>query len=100
MAYPGSELYRTALKEGWPLPQSWSGYSQHAVDTLPLPTRYLSGAEVLRFRDQAFDAYFRAPRYLDRVTKLFGPETAEHIRAMAAIKLERQPEAAGAGFRG
>jgi radical SAM superfamily enzyme YgiQ (UPF0313 family) len=100
MAYPGSELYRTALKECWPLPKSWSGYSQHAVDTLPLPTRYLSGPEVLRFRDQAFDAYFHAPRYLDRVTQLFGPETAEHIRTMAAIRLERQPESIGAGSRG
>jgi len=35
MAYPGSHLYSLALKEGWPLPEKWSGYSQHAVDTLP-----------------------------------------------------------------
>jgi len=73
--YPGSQLYNTALKEGWPLPESWSGYSQHAVDTLPLPTRYLSAAEVLRFRDQAFQVYFSSPRYLDMVARKFGPET-------------------------
>jgi len=54
MAYPGSQLYQTAIKEGWPLPKTWLGYSQHAVDTLPLPTRHLSGVEVLRFRDAAF----------------------------------------------
>ncbi len=38
MAYPGSALYDQAMKEGLPLPQKWSGYSQHAEDTLPLPT--------------------------------------------------------------
>ena len=38
MAYPGSALYTQALQLGWPLPSSWSGYSQHSVDSLPLPT--------------------------------------------------------------
>jgi anaerobic magnesium-protoporphyrin IX monomethyl ester cyclase len=64
MAYPGSPLYQTALENGWPLPASWSGYSQHARDTLPLPTKHISGLEVLRFRDHAFQAYFSSPRYL------------------------------------
>lgn len=36
MAYPGSKLYETALKENWELPEHWSGYSQHSVDTRPL----------------------------------------------------------------
>ena len=40
--------------EAGALPETWTGYSQHAVDTLPLPTRHLSAGEVLRFRDQAF----------------------------------------------
>ncbi|MBM4339187.1 MAG: radical SAM protein [Deltaproteobacteria bacterium] len=90
MAYPGSRLYQTALKEGWPLPRTWSGYSQHSVDTLPLPTKYLSGAEVLRFRDDAFQAYFNTPRYLNMVTRKFGPETAQHIREMASHRLLRK----------
>ncbi|MBI2822662.1 MAG: cobalamin B12-binding domain-containing protein, partial [Acidobacteria bacterium] len=46
MAYPGSRLYGMALDEGWALPESWNGYSQHAVDTLPLPTRTVSAADV------------------------------------------------------
>lgn len=90
MAYPGSPLYNIALREGWPLPETWSGYSQHAVDTLPLPTKYLSSAEVLRFRDQAFQVYFTNPRYLDMITRKFGPETAQHIREMASHKLVRK----------
>jgi len=90
MAYPGSELYRLALKENWPLPEKWSGYSQHSLDTLPLPTKYLSAAEVLRFRDHAFQVYFNNPPYLELITRKFGPETAQHIREMVSHKLLRK----------
>jgi radical SAM superfamily enzyme YgiQ (UPF0313 family) len=90
MAYPGSPLYDAALNQGWKLPETWSGYSQHAVDTLPLPTKHLPASEVLRFRDQAFQTYFTGTRYLDMVTRKFGSETARHIQEMAAHKLERR----------
>lgn len=90
MAYPGSALYVRALREGWPLPKRWSGYSQHAVDCLPLPTKYLSAAEVLRFRDHAFQAYFSSPRYLARVARTFGEPEAHHVREMASHRLVRQ----------
>jgi radical SAM superfamily enzyme YgiQ (UPF0313 family) len=89
MAYPGSPLYQQALKLGWRLPDSWSGYSQHAVDTLPLPTKYLSAGEVLRFRDDAFQRYFTDARYLQMVRQKFGEETVAHICEMTAHKLER-----------
>lgn len=91
MAYPGSALYQLALQKGWPLPSRWSGYSQHAVDTLPLPTKHLSGAEVLRFRDEAFHTYFTSPRYLERVRRTFGEETVRHIQDMTSHKLARKP---------
>ncbi len=90
MAYPGSQLYERAQKEGWPLPAQWSGYSQHAVDTLPLRTNYLDGAEVLRFRDDAFHKYHANPGYLQMIEQKFGPETVEHIRVMAGHKLIRE----------
>ncbi len=90
MAYPGSPLYEIALRQGWPLPERWTGYSQHAVDTLPLPTKHLPASEVLRFRDHAFQAYFTGARYLDMVASRFGPESARHIREMASHKLERR----------
>ena len=32
MAYPGSPLHRDAKQQGWTLPSSWSGYSQHSYD--------------------------------------------------------------------
>ncbi len=89
MAYPGSALYLKALQEGWALPPSWSGYSQHAVDTLPLRTKYLTAGEVLQFRDHAFQTYFSHPNYLEMVTRKFGAETVDHVREMTRVKLER-----------
>lgn len=96
MAYPGSPLYTKALAEGWPLPEAWSGYSQHSVDSLPLPTKYLSSAEVLEFRDEAFQKYFGAPSYLGLVDQKFGPETVAHIKEMTSLKLDRQNTARAA----
>jgi radical SAM superfamily enzyme YgiQ (UPF0313 family) len=94
MAYPGSPLYRQAVANGWPLPATWSGYSQHAVDTLPLPTKHLPASEVLRFRDLAFQRYFTHQPYLDYVERRFGSDTVAHIREMSAHKLERKFAAA------
>lgn len=90
MAYPGSDLYTQAIQEGWDLPDHWGGYSQHAVETRCLPTKYICGAEVLRFRDEAFQAYFTNPRYLDMINEKFGPETVEHICEMTSHRLERK----------
>jgi anaerobic magnesium-protoporphyrin IX monomethyl ester cyclase len=90
MAYPGSQLYNLAIKEGWPLPEKWSGYSQHAVETLPLPTKYLSAGEVLSFRDHAVGAYFSNPRYLHMIQRKFGPKTTQHIFKMTSHKLTRK----------
>lgn len=89
MAYPGSALYPRALAEGWPLPSSWSGYAQHAVDTHPLPTRHLSATDVLRFRDAAFSSYYTAPEYLSMMEQRFGPDVRRAIEAMTRVPLKR-----------
>ncbi len=95
MAYPGSPLYKIAKEKGLPLPDDpsgpgWIGYSQHAYETLPLPTETLSAAEVLRFRDNAFNTYFSSPVYLDMINKKFGEKAVEHIKQMLSIKLRRK----------
>jgi anaerobic magnesium-protoporphyrin IX monomethyl ester cyclase len=90
MAYPGSPLYTLALQNNWPLPESWSGYSQHSYDCQPLPTATISAADVLQFRDKAFDDYFKNPRYLEMVTQRFGWETRKHIEQMASHSLQRK----------
>jgi len=90
MAYPGSKLYEEALAKGWQLPASWQDYSQYGYETLPLPTKYLKGPEVLGFRDYAFDAYYQNPRYLHAMEEKFGRETALHLKKMTEHKLERK----------
>jgi radical SAM superfamily enzyme YgiQ (UPF0313 family) len=90
MAYPGSPLYEEAVRNGWQLPETWSGYSQHSVDTLPLPTRHISAGDVLSFRDRAFDTYFKHEPYLKMIEDKFGAATIAHIREMTSHKLERK----------
>jgi radical SAM superfamily enzyme YgiQ (UPF0313 family) len=89
MAYPGSPLYTRAARQGVPLPQKWTGYSQHSRDCLPMPTRYIPAREVLRFRDSAFLKYYSDTQYLDMVERRFGSLTVAHLREMTAHKLER-----------
>ena len=90
MAYPGSKLYNTASANGWDLPDSWIGYSQHSYECLPLRTEALSAAEVLKFRDEAFHRYFTNPRYLDMVRAKFGDTVVAHLQEMTSIKLKRK----------
>ncbi|MBN2008123.1 cobalamin-dependent protein [candidate division KSB1 bacterium] len=90
MAYPGSSLYDQAIHQGWPLPDTWQGYSQYAFDTLPLPTRYLTGSEVLEFRDAAFVEYFSRPEYLSKIETTFGRATEDYICEMVSRSLKRK----------
>lgn len=90
MAYPGSPLYAQALREGWALPMSWLGYSQHSYECRPLDTKHVSGAEVLRFRDHAFRSYFGGGNYTGMVLGKFGPETLAHVQDMLKYRLPRR----------
>jgi len=90
MAYPGSQLYEQAVVNNIPLPSSWSGYSQFSEDSYPLATKYLSGGEVLRFRDKAFMEYYTNPVYLDRIRKRFGEKAVENIKQMCSVQLKRK----------
>jgi len=89
MAYPGSQLYEEALKKGLELPKSWLGYAQLNEETLPLPTKYISGRNVLRFRDKAFKEYLNRPEYLEMIEKKFGPEIIDHINEILKYKIKR-----------
>ncbi len=82
-------MYELAVRQQVPLPERWTGYSQHSRDCLPLPTRHLPAREVLRFRDDAFMRYYTNPRYLDMVGRRFGTETVAHIQHMTGYRLER-----------
>jgi radical SAM superfamily enzyme YgiQ (UPF0313 family) len=90
MAYPGSRLYEEALKKGIELPKSWLGYAQLSEETLALPTKYISGRDVLRFRDKAFYEYYTNSEYLKMIEDKFGLEAVEHIKQMLEIKVYRK----------
>lgn len=90
MAYPGSRLWTQAEREGADLPARWHHFSQHGYETRPLSNRHCTGAEILAFRDAAWDTYFRAPRYLDMVRRRFGPEVVAHIERMRSVPLARK----------
>jgi len=90
MAIPGSELYEESLAKGVELPDTWLGYASQGYDFKPLPTEHLTAAQVLEFRDYAFDTFFKNPKYLDMIERRFGLEAKEHIQQMTAIKLKRK----------
>jgi anaerobic magnesium-protoporphyrin IX monomethyl ester cyclase len=90
MALPGSPLHLTARQQGWALPESYAGYAFLSYDALPLPTRHLSAAQVLQFRDQAWQTYFRHPAYLHLIERCFGSEQRRNVEAMARIPLRRR----------
>ncbi|WP_287995259.1 B12-binding domain-containing radical SAM protein, partial [Acidiphilium sp.] len=64
-ALPGSPMYHTAKQHGWPLPDSFEGYAFLSYESQPLPTKHLTSAQVLRFRDEAWRTYFTNPTYLN-----------------------------------
>jgi radical SAM superfamily enzyme YgiQ (UPF0313 family) len=90
MAYPGSKLYEIAVKERWKLPDEWHGFSQLSYETLPLPTKYISAQESLKFRDDAFHKYFGTPLYLEMIERKFGRTVREHMQEMTRTRLKRK----------
>lgn len=88
-ALPGSRLYHLAKKEG-NLPSSYAGYGFLSYDSQPMPTKYCTAAEVLQFRDDAWQRYFTNPAYLNLVERKFGLEERRNVQTMAKIPLQRK----------
>lgn len=89
-ALPGSPMYYTAKKNGWALPDSYEGYAFLSYESQPLPTKYLSAADVLKFRDDAWQKYFTNPAYLKLVEQRFGWQERKNVEDMAKIPLKRK----------
>ena len=89
-ALPGSPMYYTAKRNGWALPKSYEGYAFLSYESQPLPTKHLSSAQVLQFRDEAWQKYFTNPAYLDLVERKFGPVERQNIVEMTKIPLKRK----------
>jgi len=89
-ALPGSPLYNTARANGWRTPDSYAGYAFLSYDSQPLPTKHLTAAEVLKFRDEAWHKYYSNPPFLALVEKKFGAPQRANLEKMAKIKLRRK----------
>ena len=90
MAYTGSRLYNMAIKEGWKLPESWLGYSQHSYEMLPLCSTYLCAREIVKFRDEACNEYFNNKEYLAMVEDKFGQNVRINLENVCKSKLKRK----------
>lgn len=89
-ALPGSALHNIAKERNWKLPSSPEGYAFLSYECEPLPTKTLTAAEVLRFRDNAFQTYFKHEPYLKLVEQKFGSQQRRNVEDMASIKLKRK----------
>ena len=90
MALPGSPLHVRAKQEGWKLPTDPEGYAFLSYESEPLPTKFCTSAEVLKYRDDAWHQYFTSPKYLDLVEKRFGLQQRKNVVDLASIKLKRK----------
>jgi radical SAM superfamily enzyme YgiQ (UPF0313 family) len=89
-ALPGSPLHLQAKKNGWELPKHPIEYAFLSYESKPLPTKYLSAAQVLKFRDDFWMKYFTNPAYLDRVEELFGLKSRQNVVGLTKIRLKRK----------
>ncbi|MDE2028354.1 MAG: cobalamin-dependent protein [Candidatus Omnitrophica bacterium] len=90
MAYPGSPLHGLARKEGWKLPSSYAGFSQHSYECQPLPTKHLTAQQVLAFRDEAWMKYHTSGKFLDLLKQKFGQAAVDETVKSTKIKLKRK----------
>ena len=90
MALPGSPLYMEAINNKWELPETFEEFAFLSYDCKPLRTKALTGAEVLKFRDEAWHKYFSHEPFLNLVENKFGTQSRQNIQEMSKIKLKRK----------
>ena len=90
MALPGSPLYKEAVENNWELPQTFDEFAFLSYDCKPLRTKNLTGAEVLKFRDEAWHKYFSHEPFLNLVENKFGLQSRHNIEEMSKIRLKRK----------
>ena len=56
-------------QKNWDMPESFEEYA-FSYECKPLQTNYCSAAEVLEFRDKAWQKYFTNPSYLNKVKEM------------------------------
>ena len=89
-ALPGSPLYRTAVENGWELPNNFAAWGFYSYEFKPLPTNYLTAEEVLEFRDEAWMKYNKNSIFLSMIEEKFGAVARRNIEDKTKLKLKRK----------
>jgi radical SAM superfamily enzyme YgiQ (UPF0313 family) len=90
-AYPGTPLYTNYIKQGIIKPaEKWDEYSLYGYNCKPCPTKHLTSAEVLKWRDDRYVDYYKRASYLDKIERKFGKSTRDHVFKMADKHLTRK----------
>jgi radical SAM superfamily enzyme YgiQ (UPF0313 family) len=90
-AYPGTPLYEEYIEKGFiKEPENWEHYSLYGYEGGALPTKHLSSAQVLKFRDDVFNEYFSRPAFLSMIENKFGTKTRDHALGMTKVRLKRR----------
>ncbi|MBF0485536.1 MAG: radical SAM protein [Candidatus Omnitrophica bacterium] len=89
-AYPGSQLYEDMKSRGIDMPQTGEEFSQMSPRFKPVPTKHLSGLDVLRFRDNAFNEYYSDGKYLSFMGSKFGSVVVDEIQDMLKVKIREK----------
>ena len=89
-ALPGSPLYYLARANGWKPCRTPRRLRLPVLRQPAHAHRQCSAAQVLRFRDEAWQKYFTNPAFLNLVERKFGPEQRRNVEAMASVRLRRK----------
>ena len=89
-ALPGSPLHQQARQKGWKLPDRYAGYAMLSYHTENLRSDSLSAAEILKFRDDAYNTYWSNPDVLSKMKVKFGDKCIQNLIDTNNIKLKRK----------
>lgn len=89
-ALPGSPLHVKAKQEGWQLPDTYQGYGFLSYDSTPMSTKHVPAADVVRFRDRAWQTYHSNPRFLSMLELRFGMDARLGVEELSKIRLKRK----------
>jgi radical SAM superfamily enzyme YgiQ (UPF0313 family) len=90
MALPGSPINKEAIDKGWDLPSEYSEYGFLSYECKPLPTKYMTNKEVIKFRDDAWLELNSDKKFLSMIELKFGSDAKHNIIKQTNIRLNRK----------
>ena len=88
--FPDDTMETMKQTLGWQLPDTYQGYGFLSYEASPLATKHVSAAEVVRFRDMAWQRYHENPAFLNLIENKFGESARQGIVDLSKVKLKRR----------